>query len=273
MTLNTKDQPMTYSTGHPDDRIPYLGSGADGCRLSAQQDRAAAADCDSPGDAPMLTDLLDSAVRWEAQAARLDAAAAGAVGPLACMVADVYATNELNGWFDADRTWGDTIALLHSEVSEALEAFRDYKLEDATGPGEALWEEDHMGNNTIPAGHKPAKPEGVGSELADVLIRALDTCYRQNINPDRAKATAPASGFSGAGLGESFGDACTYLHARITWLAIAAGTAFSVEQQMGQLLLALDRVADKFGVDLRMEYERKLAFNRTRGYRHGGRSL
>jgi hypothetical protein len=35
---------------------------------------------------------------------------------------EVYAINQANGWFEDDRTVGDDVALLHSEVSEMLEA-------------------------------------------------------------------------------------------------------------------------------------------------------
>lgn len=64
------------------------------------------------------------------------------------------------------RTFGDDVALLHSEVSEALEAYRDHGTEDATAPRET----------GLP------KPEGVGSELADVLVRLLDTCQRYDVD-------------------------------------------------------------------------------------------
>lgn len=72
-------------------------------------------------------------------------------------------------WF-GPRTFGDDIALLHSEVSEMLEAFR------VTGDARDQTSVDHAGNEYNP------KPEGVGAEAADVLVRLLDTCDRYGID-------------------------------------------------------------------------------------------
>ncbi len=91
---------------------------------------------------------------------------------LTAMGAEVAEVNRANGWHDADRTFGDDIALLHTEVSEAFEAFR------VTGTPE----DQTAGSAITPGGNPGAKPEGVGSELADVLIRLLDTCHRYGID-------------------------------------------------------------------------------------------
>ena len=39
---------------------------------------------------------------------------------------EAHAIAKEKGWWDQERTFGDLIALIHSELSEALEAYRDY---------------------------------------------------------------------------------------------------------------------------------------------------
>lgn len=131
------------------------------------------------------------------------------------MQAEIRQVNEENGWFESNRTVGDDIALLHSEVSEMFEAFRDGGLADHTGdhvtiPGSLVAEIGDVEKarrvylEVEEAEGRSPKPEGFGSECADVLIRLLDTCERR-------------------------------------------------------------------GIDLDFEYARKIAHNRTRGHRHGGK--
>lgn len=133
------------------------------------------------------------------------------------MALEVYDNNVKHGWRgdgSPSRSFVEEIALLHSEVSEALEAYRDHGLDDVTMDAGSthLFKQGGTGCCAIcddlpdQGEHALPKPEGVGSELADVLIRLLDTAYFN-------------------------------------------------------------------GVDLQQEYERKMAYNRTRPFRHGGKRI
>jgi NTP pyrophosphatase (non-canonical NTP hydrolase) len=102
------------------------------------------------------------------------------------MELEVRQNNVEKGWFDTDRSFGDGIALAHSELSEALDYYRKIGMESRT--------------------EADGKPTDVASEFADVFIRLLDMCARH-------------------------------------------------------------------GVALEDEYERKMAYNRTRPYRHGDQKL
>lgn len=72
------------------------------------------------------------------------------------------------GWNDTPASVGESIALIHSELSEALEAYRD------TGHPATHWTDS------------TGKPEGVPSEMADVLIRVFHFCGQHNININAA---------------------------------------------------------------------------------------
>jgi NTP pyrophosphatase (non-canonical NTP hydrolase) len=63
------------------------------------------------------------------------------------------------------------IALLHSEATEALEAYRDRVWSETCTPTDGKHHPHCSGKP-----HGPGKPVGVGPELADVFIRLLDMC-------------------------------------------------------------------------------------------------
>lgn len=85
----------------------------------------------------------------------------------------IVEVNKRNGWFDTNRSMGDDMALLASEVSEAYEAYRKQQMDEYDDP--QLSDVPQYNPSSFPA------------ELADILIRLLDTCYRYNV--DLAGAT------------------------------------------------------------------------------------
>lgn len=94
------------------------------------------------------------------------------------------------GWWDEERSFGDIIALCHSELSEALEEFRAkrpmvYRICRASDgcPCDREkcgdWDAD---TGVCELGVMDEKPEGVAVELADCIIRILDYLGKEGVD-------------------------------------------------------------------------------------------
>ena len=70
------------------------------------------------------------------------------------------------GWVD-DRSFGDLLMLMVTELAEAYEEYRDNR-------------------SYTEIYYKDGKPEGIPIELADVVIRILNFCGQYNIDMEEA---------------------------------------------------------------------------------------
>lgn len=117
---------------------------------------------------------------------------------LAEMTAEVVDNNKAKGWHDNPPSLPECMMMLVTEAAEVVEAWRRWGTDDVT--------DDPIRGLPFIATNSPRKPEGVGSEMADIFIRLLDDCHL-------------------------------------------------------------------FGIDLQAEFNRKMAYNRTRSFRHGGKAI
>lgn len=153
----------------------------------------------------------------------------------------VHEQAKISGFYD-DRDPNDPesrlgmIALIHSEISEALECIRsdqwtDYRTED-----------------------KPNKPQGLPSEIADVVIRALDFSVFYNI-----KIIEPLRAVRNA----------AHISAKKAAAYIADLHQVTTDEDTQVLIQMCYNFAAYCAFDLDNAIRDKISFNRTRPYKHG----
>lgn len=176
----------------------------------------------------------------------------------------VHAVAKSKGWWDEPRrSFEDAICLIHSEVSEALESYR--KKEDAH------WSKD-------------GKPEGYGIEIADVLIRIMDTCesegwsLAEEVGKDLVlPVSSPNTRWrqiQEAAQEEveisSFTNGLNRIHSALANVSKPSPVAKEALAAAAVLCFAFAQFAN---FDLEAMTKIKIAYNETRPHLHGGKRI
>ena len=181
-----------------------------------------------------------------------------------------------HGWWDEERTFGDCIALVYSELSEALEWYPDSDLRPrrrvvSDDPQTLMYPIDR-GEEYL----KRYKPVGVPSELADVVIRVADMAEHYHWDLDAVSIPEPEEWMEFSPP-KSFGDwiGLCHIHASDAlvkaWIPPERFQTPSVSLNL--VIRTVQRMAAHYGIDLDAAIAAKLEYNKTRPYRHGGKVL
>lgn len=112
---------------------------------------------------------------------------------LTALAKEIHRNAVDHGWWDDERTFGDIIALCHSELSEALEEYRAKrpflwfacKEGEPNQPCDPADETDcFQFGHEAECQYRDKKPEGIAVEMIDCIIRILDWCGRHDIDVD-----------------------------------------------------------------------------------------
>jgi NTP pyrophosphatase (non-canonical NTP hydrolase) len=172
-----------------------------------------------------------------------------------------YETADVKGWHEDSRSLGKVIALMHSEVSEALECWRDPARELSQ-----IWYSNTKYGD---------KPEGFVIELADLLIRIGDTAVEMEI-----PVAEVLNDVLIVRLGEkqeiSVGipDSLSLIH---YYLSQAFGVVFGefclvasgLVKAIAKVMMVVGAICRKHNLDLEQAVLLKMDYNDKRPHRHG----
>ena len=198
---------------------------------------------------------------------------------------EVHDNSDRHGWWDEERSTGEILSLIHSELSEALEEYRAarpniwYACEEAqTGEIHICDPKDE--NECLNFGgeneckYRGHKPEGIAVELADAVIRIFDFIgaiggHLENVTTvTELLADMPET--RRADCEQKFPDFLCLLH-YIVSEAYGADNA----EKAGQILMTVAAMIIywivKQGIDAETLILEKHSYNKTRPYKHGNK--
>lgn len=180
-----------------------------------------------------------------------------------------------HGWWEEERDTAEVFALIHSELSEALEEYRNGRptLYYPCNAGGVCCEEDgsaHCGsrpynpnNPEAPCSAQSKKPEGIAVELADCVIRILDFCGKEQIDIDDELKDRRA-GFNSYTL-PALVNTCHCL------ISNAYESRLNTAAYLAECVAIIKFWCEENGGNLEEAIRIKHEYNKSRPYRHGGK--
>lgn len=177
-----------------------------------------------------------------------------------------------HGWCDRERSLGEIIALCHSELSEALEEFRNGKPNAYVVRDTSTFPQYESCKKEITDIHnwrEDEKPEGIATELADCIIRILDYCGEYNIDVDKELYDVAECGIDCiVDIKPDFADFICDCHNYLSYSYRAQDII-----SLLNVVLLINKWANKNNVDMGTIMYVKHKYNITRPYRHGGKRI
>ena len=194
---------------------------------------------------------------------------------------EIHENAVAHGWWEEDRTISEICALIHSELSEALEEAR------AARPMMYVMDEYNGEYIQNPKYFGAKKPEGIAVELADAVIRMLDWMaycgqeYRLDYVEEQGERLAAGYARSETEP-EELPEFVAYLHDMVSMIHLrlmdidrVRGRGQKKKRQTeamaaaGSVVFLVNGWLRMQGIQLKEVMEIKHRYNKTRPYKHG----
>lgn len=165
------------------------------------------------------------------------------------------------GFWDVKNSWLEECALFHSELSEAAEHWRN-----GHEPNEIFT----TIKDSVVALDGTQKPDGIPIEIADYMIRVLDSIGHHKLRVIDKTVTGPSMNFAKC---KSFLDHISVMHftTALGYMMGPDDDRDSAEIACSRMLRDAINLSRKFNIDYMQAIMTKMTYNMTRPIRHGGK--
>lgn len=182
-----------------------------------------------------------------------------------------------HGFWDGEYSDAVAISLIHAEISEVLEEWRDnspmeYYICDYDGEiCDKTTDCAHYDGGDCAIGQQQPKPYGVAVELIDVVLRILDTAAAWDVDVDISDCSD--LGFRNASVPQLV--ACLHQHTSEVYERCCSPDAeeYDPDGRFATMVCIIFEWLRAHGVYPEPLMRRKHEYNQTRAYKHGGKRI